>query len=139
MGMVRFTVKRNPLPSHDVDDVVDLDIDFREAVRSRTVRKNVHRASGGPTETLYHGADTSWALQLGPFLTADKSAVREFLDSTAEGETFRVWIYDEDESPGTYLDLARTNNGYSFNRIRIARLRDDDMNTVEFQAIEVQP
>jgi len=140
MGKVAYTVKRSPVFGHDLDDAVELDIEFRDAIRSRAVRKEVHRASGGITETIYYGADTSWELVFGPFNTEQMNgAVKEFLDSTAEGEEFRAWIYDEDDSPGTYLDLRRTNTGYTFARIRTASLRVNDEHTVSFTAIETEP
>jgi hypothetical protein len=63
--------------------------------------------------------------------------VKEFLDSTAQGEVFRVWIYDEDDSPGTYLDLKRTNSGYAYTRHLTGRTRDEDLYTVSFSGIEV--
>jgi hypothetical protein len=110
MGMVSFTVRASLMPEHADGQEVSLEIDFQEAKRRRDVRKYPHRASAGQLETLYEGADTLWDLDLAPVFGDQFARVKEFLDSTARGQTFRVWIYGSEAAPVT---VKRFDKGYS--------------------------
>lgn len=110
MGLVTFTARASLMPEHEVGQVVSLQVDFQDAKRRRVVRKYTHRASAGPMETLYEGADTIWELELEP-VAGDKFArVKEFLDSTARGGTFKLWIYGTEAAP---ITVRRTDKGYN--------------------------
>lgn len=136
MGKITFNAKRSLLSGHSIGQLITLEIDFTEAVRSRAVRKNVHRASGGATETIYTGADTQWSFTIGPFETARKLEVAEFMDSTAEGEMFRVWPYGEEDSPDLVLDILRTSDGYTISRVLTGTTRAQDLHAVAFSGFE---
>lgn len=110
MGLASFIAVASVLPVHEDGQEVVLEVDFQDAKRRRDVRKHSHRASAGPIETLYEGADTLWDIDLAPVFGDQLARVREFLDSTARGQTFRLWIYGTEAAP---ITVKRFDKGYS--------------------------
>ena len=99
MGLVVFTALRSLLPAHAEGDEVTLNVDLQDAIRGRLVRRDTPRASDGNPETLYHGADTKWELEIAPVSGTTYAMIKEFLDSTAGGELFRIWAYGTEAAP----------------------------------------
>ncbi len=110
MGMVTFTARASLMPEHQDGQAVSFEVDFQDAKRRRDVRKYPHRAISGPLETLYEGADTLWDLDLAPTFGDQQARVKEFLDSTARGGTFRIWIYGTEAAP---ITVRRADKGYT--------------------------
>lgn len=110
MGALSYIATRSLAPGHIELEEYSLEIGLTDATRSRDVRKTVHRAANGNTETVYEGAETTWALEFEPTAGADLLQLIEFLDSTASGETFTVWIYGTEAAP---ISARRSDSGYS--------------------------
>lgn len=108
MGAVRYISMRSTV--HADGAVVALEVDLQDAVRFREVRKDVHRASNGDPETLYHGADTRWELEFEPAAGDAYALLQEFLRSTSSGEVFDVWIYGTEAKP---ISVRRMDSGYT--------------------------
>jgi len=109
MGIVVFTARRSFMPEHADGQEVALEVDFQDAIRRPDVHKYTHRASDGKMETLFERLDILWELELAP-VSGDRDArVREFLDSTASGEAFQIWIYGNEAAP---ITVKRKDSGY---------------------------
>jgi hypothetical protein len=112
-----------------------LDHDLVDAVRRREVDKNVVRSkSGRRTETLYHGADSKWALTFAPARGEELEHLREFLDSTAEDEPFLLWLYGTEAEP---LEVVRDDDGYAFSAFMRTGDRDTDAFTLSISVAEL--
>ena len=110
MGLVSFIARRSMLPGRQSGDQVAFSVDLTDLVRRRSVRKYPHRSSDGRMETLYEGADTIWEMEFEPASGILLARLREFADSTASGEVFRVWPYGTEPAP---LVLRRAGQGYT--------------------------
>lgn len=110
MAAFQFTARRSLLPTHVDGEIVNLECDLVDTTPSRRVRKAVIRAVSGRTETLFHRADTDRQLLFAPVRGHLLDQLLEFLDSTASGETFLVWLYGTEGEPMT---LRRSDSGYT--------------------------
>lgn len=139
MAVVIFTAKRSLLPETSEDDVVSMGFRMRDAVRSRNVRKTVHRSSGGGMTTVNLGADTRWELEFGPIPADDKDAAEEFFESTAGGELFQFSPFgtvEVSESEGVFLQLRRVDGGHRFVKMIRTPELDRERYTVRISAVE---
>lgn len=134
MGAVLYTATRSLAP-HSVGGLTALDVEIMDATRSRDVRKSTHRASNGNTETVYEGADTRWSIEFAPVAGADLLRMIEFLDSTASGETFKVWLYGTEAAP---ISCRRIDNGYSMQAFIRTAIKDGDPYVMRISVIEYE-
>lgn len=133
MGAVSFTVRRSALPHHTIGQVVVFEVDFEDAVRRRDVQRFVHRASDGKMQSLYERGDTLWEVLLAPAKDFALAQIREFLDSTASGEAFQIWLYGTEAAPRT---ARRIDSGYAPQPFQRGARASDDHFTHRITVIE---
>lgn len=135
MGTIIYTAKRSLAPGHLLGDEYGLEIGIMDdAQRSTAVEKETQRALGGATETLRHRSDVNWTLTLEPQRGVDMPFLREFLDSTDGGEPFRMDIYGQ---YGQFVNVRRTDSGYTESPFMRAGSAADDWFTVAIEVVEI--
>lgn len=90
MGYVRYTALRNLAPSHIVDFEYELNVPAI-ITRRLLVDKEVIKAEGGQTITLFNREELSWSIRtkvFGQSLVDQVEHIREFLSSVSRGESF---------------------------------------------------
>lgn len=102
MARFVYVAKRSLISGHLVDNQYLLDIDLQEEESADEDVKTSEQAIGGGQETVYHRTDVVHTLRFAPVSGAALLALREFLDSTVTGESFKVYLYG-DETEGLKL------------------------------------
>lgn len=139
MAILVYTATRFLIAGHETGDLIELAIKMKDAVRSRAPRKYVRRSSGGGMETIYEGADTQWALDLGPIYAADLPVAKEYAESTAGGEPFDLAIFGDTGMPDSemaFLTLRRTDQNYEFVKLRRSYDQSREIYSLRISAIE---
>jgi hypothetical protein len=105
-----YIARRSLVATHEVGIEYVLSVATTALVFSSKVEKVTQRAIGGATETLHSRTDREWSITFEPLRGSRLAELREFLDSTERGETFRITL-PGDTAPGTVC--LRTDDGYT--------------------------
>jgi hypothetical protein len=107
---IYYVARRSIITGHVVDTEYVLDVATLATNFSARVEKVTQRAIGGATETLYARTDRTWQINFEPLRGVRLANLKEFLESTERGETFRMTL-PGDTTVGTLC--RRTDDGYS--------------------------
>jgi hypothetical protein len=118
MAFVSYIARRSVVESHVKDDTYDLVFEVTpETTRGVQILKNTERSLNGKIETQFFGQVETWSVQTAPLAAADAALMREFLDSTADGQSFSFDAYSMDiDTSGWAINAIRTDDGYTENR-----------------------
>lgn len=134
--MIEYTAKRSLAAGHASGSRYTLDIEFQSADQQVIDVKDMERSLGGARETVLDRQDTFWTIRTEPVNGYRLECLREFLDSTESGETFRVWLYSGDAAP---LLLKRIETGHTESAFMRCGARDKDFFYGQFTALQVAP
>lgn len=118
MAFVSYIARRSVVEEHVQDDTYDLAFEVTDqTVRSSQTLKNSERSLNGKVETQFFGQVETWSVQTAPLSLADAALMREFLDSTADGQEFSFDPYSmESDTSGWAMTAIRADDGYTENR-----------------------
>lgn len=133
MAAVTYTAKRSLASGHTEGTEYSLDISLSALERRVDTVKDTATSLSGRDETLLHRLDVRWSCTTTYIDSADMPELREFLASTAGGESFTFDPYGTVASPDDPVTVTRQGNGYRERRIAPA-LR---MYQVAFEVKEV--
>lgn len=113
MSWVQYTASTVRVPGHVQGGTYVAEIGLEHAEYRFEAVKDVQRSLSGRAETLTHSVDLIWTLVFERAGGADLLALREFLESTADGMPFRIWLSDRDAD---YVELRRADDSHGFSR-----------------------
>jgi hypothetical protein len=74
--------------------------------------KETQKSLSGATETLYFGSEKIWTITLEPVNDEESLLLREFIESTADGQSFAFDPYGSEDSPsGRLMTVKRNDDG----------------------------
>ncbi len=129
MGYATYTAKRSLANSHAIDVAYTIPLSLQDLVFAGADLKVPQKSLSGKVETLFFGQEKIYRVILEPILDAESAAVREFIDSTADGHTF---VFDPHGLPGQpvrELTVIREDSGAT----ESIRLRDGIDAWVQFE------
>lgn len=88
MANVRYTALRSLIVGSGTLVTYTLPIRYAGLVRTRRIYSTMRRSLSGIRETYYESAEDSWSVSIKPLTTAQQPALKQFLDSVDQGETF---------------------------------------------------
>ncbi len=136
MAVFTYIARRSLLPGHDYGDPVTLLLEVTDATtRNMQDLKKTERSLNGKTETQFFAQVEKWNVQLAPLDLNAADEAREFLDSTADGQTFTFDPYSmEETTSGWSINVIRDDEGYTESRfMAIGNGGEDDYIQFEFQ------
>jgi hypothetical protein len=109
-AFVTYTAKRSLAPGHRAERTYTIPFDIADALPSVSDVKTRERSQGGGRYAALHRQDRLWRIEFAPVCGTELLLLREFLDSTESGQTFRMELYgDEVES----MALRRLEDSHS--------------------------
>lgn len=115
MAFFSYTARRSLVSGHSADLQYDLIVELTDQTqRSVQDLKNTQRSLNGKTETQFFGQVETWSVQLAPATSEQADLIREFLDSTADGQSFTFDPYSmEETTSGWAIIVVRDDDGYT--------------------------
>lgn len=122
MATVQYVARRSLAPGHIIGTSYLLPLCIVQGGLRRSPRhlKRKQETLSGATEHLYYGTVIFWDVRLEPIRIDEAAIVREFLDSTADGQVFTFDPYGSLASAVLPLSVKR---------------EDDDSNEDPFMAL----
>lgn len=113
MGFASYTARRELAPGHvaETDYVLPLNLtqDGFESIGKDL--KETQKSLSGVIETLYYGSEKMWTVTLEPVNDEESLLIREFIESTADGQTFVFDPYGSEDAPRKSLTVKRNDDG----------------------------
>lgn len=118
MAFVSYIARRSVVEEHVEDDTYDLAFEVTDqTARAVQTLKSSERSLNGKLETQFFGLIENWSIQTAPLSASDAALMREFLDSTADGQEFSFDPYSMDgDTSGWARTAIRTDDGYTESR-----------------------
>jgi hypothetical protein len=136
MSYVTYEARRNLSPGHVAALVYTLPLILTRADRQTADDVRRQRSLSGRTEVLYYGTIVTWDVEIAPVRFDLVPLVREFLGSTADGQTFQFNPYSDREIDA--LNVIRDDDGYSDQRaVQTTRGNQADRFTYTFRLREI--
>ncbi|HRC61633.1 MAG TPA: hypothetical protein PLX85_00230 [Dehalococcoidia bacterium] len=110
MAYVAYTARRSLAPGHIENFSYTLPLRFTRADRRTDANVHPKRSLSGKTETLFHGLVVTWDVGVAPVAQPLVDILREFLDSTLDGQTFQFNPFSDVESDE--ISVIREDDGY---------------------------
>jgi hypothetical protein len=114
MSYVTYEARRSLAPGHVAAIVYTLPLVLTRADRQTTDDVKRSRSLSGRTEVLYYGSIVTWDVEIAPVRYALVPLYREFLASTADGQTFQ--FNPDSDYEGDEINVIRDDDGYSDQR-----------------------
>lgn len=128
-SIIQYTARRSLIGDHVAGDKYEIAVDITIDSLQTTVQevKYIERSPGGGMEQGLERIDRSFPFTLTLASGTSLLALREFLDSTESGETFKLWTCDDGDSPReSPYPMKRLDEGHTeIPFIRRGRLMDD--------------
>jgi hypothetical protein len=118
MASANYTAKRSIAAGHQVNLGYSIELPLMSTnpgVR-RTRRVETTKSLDGNVETLYYGRDLMIEIMLAPFRWSEHPYLREFLDSTEDGQVFSFDLYGTVATPKQPIQVVRDDDGYNEER-----------------------
>lgn len=118
MALVTYVAKRSLAHGHVVDESYSLRLTLTpSSERSKKDLKSTSKSLSGSSETLYFGQEEYWSIQLIPVDKHEAALIREFLDSTGDGQVFSFDPYGTEATTTVYAgEFIRDDDGYTESR-----------------------
>jgi hypothetical protein len=135
--VVTFSAQRSLLSGISANDSVTLGLLARYpggVNRSRAVEANRRASQAGYRETWYVRGEVKWQITTIPLASSDQDAMRQFLDSVEDGQTFTFAPYDASgDSPIDYRNVVIDGDGYDESR----ESQNKNYSSFSFKLVEV--
>ncbi len=113
MAWASYTAKRELAPSHVADAVYEIPLNLTqdgfESI-SKDLRE-MQKSLSGKVEILYYGSEKIWSVTLEPVSDEDSLLIREFIESTADGQEFQFDPYGSIDAPRKVMAVKRNDEG----------------------------
>lgn len=129
MALVTYDARRSLAAGHAVDETYSLRLQLTPATeRSVQDLKNAQQSLNGKSEIQYFGQVETWSIQLAPANLHDAELIREFLDSTGDGQVFTFDPYGTESRESAWAaNVKRDDEGYTETRVvPVGRGGEDD-------------
>lgn len=129
MALVTYEARRSLAPGHVLSEDYSLRLTLMpQSERSVRDLKTSQQSLSGRTETQFFGQQTAWTITLAPADFLQAELIREFLDSTADGQQFTFDPYGTEAKTSNWLlTVVRDDDGYRESRvIAVGRGGEDD-------------
>lgn len=114
MALVTYEARRNLAPGHAVGVVYSVPLSLQSAERSVQINRRQQESLSGRVETLFYGERVRWDVEFRPFPGLYLPYMREFLSSTADGQTFEFDPYGTESVPSAHkVYVIRDDDGHS--------------------------
>lgn len=114
MAYVSYEARRNLAPGRSSGVVYTIPLSLQSAERSVRTNRRQTESLSGRVETLFYGERVYWDVEFRPFSGLFLPYMREFLSSTADGQTFEFDPYGSAETPSaSKCSVIRDDEGYS--------------------------
>lgn len=113
MGWASYTARRELAPQHIAEVVYEIPLvltqDGFESI-SKDLRE-MQKSISGKVETLYYGSEKIWSVTLEPINDEESLLIREFIESTADGQEFQFDPYGSVDAPRKMMVVKRNDDG----------------------------
>jgi hypothetical protein len=118
MGFAVYTARRQLAPGHIVGVSYELPLRLTAANRSSEIKRQVAESLSGATEYLYFGEVYFWDITFASERGHAQAILREFLASTASGESFQFDPYGTPDAISVnFATVRRADSGISPQRV----------------------
>jgi hypothetical protein len=113
MGWATYVAKRELAPGHVADDSYTIPLTLTQEGFESIGKdlKETPKSISGAVEVLYFGREKIWAITLEPVSDEESLLLREFIESTADGQTFSFDPYGTEAAPRRVLSVKRNDEG----------------------------
>lgn len=119
MAYVEYVATESVMTGHASSVTYGFEFSTQRADRTVEVLKEAPRSLSGVVEVLHFGRVVRWDVLMFPIPTIEADLYREFLDSTADGQTFVFDPYGSRDAPQLSMSVYRMDGGYSERRCTI--------------------
>lgn len=108
MGWTTYVARRELAPNHFAGTAYTLPLNLTDFRGSGTDLKVKNRViSGRRAEIVYFGRVKTWHVMLEPMPDDESNLVREFLESTADGQIFTFDPWGQQPAPARQMSVQR--------------------------------
>lgn len=135
---VRYTAQRSLVSGHTAGSVYYLDLPLSRKDRERKVRKDAQESLNGAVYTTYHHGRIHWQCATRALTPTETLAMREFLDSVEDGQSFQFDpTYAVGSSPSAYRAVVLMGTGYREERHQTGGVQSAHSFSFKFELREV--
>jgi hypothetical protein len=112
MGYATYIAKRELAPSHVENSTYTIPLTLTQEGFEFTGKdlKESPKSLSGVIETLYFGSEKVWMITLEPVNDEESFLLREFIESTADGQSFAFDPYGSEDAPSSRLMTVKRND-----------------------------
>lgn len=112
MGFATYIARRELAPGHTDGGSYTLPLTLTQDGFEYIGKdlKDTQKSLSGAVETLYFGRERIWAITLEPVTDEESVLIREFIESTADGQEFTFDPYGSDDVPSSRQITAKRND-----------------------------
>lgn len=138
MAHVIYIARRSLAPFHFAGTQYTLPLILVDSNPAPRTLKNSVETMAGAVETQYFGKTRNWDVELAAILETRAAPIIEFLESTADGQTFQFDPYGSESAPRRRMNVIRSDEGHSERRVlKRGTGGDNDYWSYGFQVREV--
>jgi hypothetical protein len=130
MPFVTYTATESIAPGHVANVLYTLTFAMQRADLQPEILKSEQRSMSGVKETLHFGSVRRWSIMVEPIPAELLPYFDEFLDSTADGQTFILDPYGDELAPLQPASVERDDKGHTISRMIVT---DDPMHSDMFE------
>lgn len=117
MAAFTYTAKRSLLAGHTLGLVYSISLKLRPFPLEKEIIRVDQRSMDGSMERMYFGTKRQWSLQTIAMDPAYELAMKEFLDSTADGHAFTADVHGSLVAPVEVVSVFRLDAAESKQRV----------------------
>lgn len=119
MSYIEYVATESIMVGHVASVTYGMACQLTKADRRVETLKSSQRSLSGRRETLYFGKIATWDITFFPVPNEEADWIREFLDSTADGQVFTLDPYGTRDSPVMAMAVTREDAGYTERRVTL--------------------
>jgi hypothetical protein len=119
MPFAIYTATESIAPGHVANVQYSIAFSVQRADLGNEILKAEQRSMSGVKETLHFGKISRWSIVLEPVAAELLPYYLEFLDSTADGQSFTFDPYGKELAPLKAMTVEREDKGYSLRRFTL--------------------
>lgn len=112
MAWATYTARRELAPNHDAETLYTIPLTLtQDGFESNSKDlKEVPKSISGDIEVLYFGSEKIWSVTLEPVSDEESLVLREFIESTADGQSFTFDPYGTADRPSSKSMAVKRND-----------------------------
>ena len=130
MGFATYTATRDLAPGHEEGEAYTIPLSLTQDGFEFIGKdlKEMQKSLSGNAEVLYYGRERIWTVTLEPVSEEESLLLREFIESTADGQEFVFDPYGTEDAPRKEMLVKRNDEGAK----ELAFLRTGDPGGADF-------